>query len=151
MGAFDLITKTIKSDEWDEGEEVVIREMTYAESLEMQQIMMSEMSMKELQAFSTQKKATMLHSDDGSGVDIKASQLNFTEMALSKMERCIVSWTFQQDGKPIPVSRRSIQMLGTKYGTFINKKIEEINPNLDAEFQGESESDLQEGQGGITA
>ena len=133
MAAFDIPTRAIRDDSWDKGEEVVIKELTFSESSKLNIGMLDEMTIGETEDEETRKQ-------------LKVGRFNFERQQVDKMNACIVSWTFKQNGKAIPVNIESIRMLGASYGDFIQKEIEVMNPTRDEKFQTKSGAG-DEGQG----
>ena len=132
MGAFDtVIEQKIHSEEWDDNEWVVIREMTYIESVQHEQRPMLNMTIAQSQDKELQEK-------------VKIGDMDVIGQVLEKMVICIKEWSFTQNGKPAPVNRETISKLPKKYGEFIAEKIEELNPTRGADFQGDSEGDIPE-------
>jgi hypothetical protein len=134
MGAGDLITKTIRHDDWDKGEQVVITELRYGDSVELTSVAMHDLSMGEM--------------DDKE--KIKAIKLGALDMALptlALMEKCIVSWTLTKDGKIMKLNLENIKLISGRYGDYIADQIEELNPKRDDEFPDASGNSIQDGQG----
>lgn len=127
MGAFDENTITIRDVTWDESEHVVIRELSYGDFLKLQNAMFDDVTIGQSQ-------------DKVMREQIKVGSLKIDRQQLMKMEACIVSWSFNIDGKPIPVTMDNIRKLGSKYGQFISAKIAELNPERDSEFRDENEA-----------
>lgn len=123
MGAGDLITKTIRQDNWDAGEEVVIRETTYGENLAM------------LDAATTRVD----------GEDI----LNNTEFAQLNLAKSVVSWTLTKDGKIMKLNDAGFKAIKGHVAFFIMEEIDAFTPKKDAEFRDEPGNGTQ-GQGDST-
>ena len=109
MSAFDVVTKTIRHDSWDEGEEVVIKEPTYGENTKIS------------------KDCTKNNGD--------LDELKLADMMLVIS---IVSWTFKQNGKEAKLDLQNIKALPTSYVTFIAEQIGAFAINADDEFPNES-------------
>ncbi len=109
MGAFDLVERTIHHESWGEGEEVVIRELTYGE---------------------TTKITKSCTGDDG--------ELDEHKLADTMLTIGIVSWTFSKNGEVAKVNLATIRDLPTNYITFIAKELGEFAVDIDDDFQGET-------------
>lgn len=109
MSAFDIAVVTIHDEDWGEGEEVAIRELTYGESTKMS------------------KDCT-----DKSG---KLDEHKFADMLLPL---AIVSWTFKKDGEDVPVNLETIRGLTQSYVAFIAEKIGEFVGTADEDFPDEA-------------
>jgi hypothetical protein len=127
MAAFDVIQKTIRHESWDTDEEVVIRELTYGEQVKINNSMMGNVTIGEAQ-------------DETKREQILMGTLNLDKQHIDKMKMCIVSWTFKQNGKPLPVTVDTLRALKASYGDYIQEQIEELNPTRDEEFPGDSKA-----------
>ena len=127
MGAFDTAQKTIRDEGWDAGEEVVIRELTYGEQIEIDKISLSGLTLEQTKDKTRREQVTF-------------GSLATDKQALAKMQACIVSWTFEQGGKTLPINAKTIMSLRSSYGAYIAAQIEELNPTRDEDFQDESGS-----------
>jgi len=137
MGAFDLEQRTIRHSSWAKGEEVVIKEMTYAESARLTSIAMSDLSMGDVD--DKEKIAAM-----------KMSELDMGRPQIETLQMCIVSWTFKQGGKAMPVTLPNIKKMKGSYGDFIYEEIDKFNPEPDADFPAASGKGS-EGAGEVSA
>jgi hypothetical protein len=129
MGAGDLIQKTIKDKTWDKGEEVVIREMTYAESSQLTTMAMSDLTAGDVDS---EEKIQA----------VKVASLDMARPLLATLEMCIVSWTLTKNGKVMEVNPENIAGIKGAYGDFIMEEINKLNPEPDAEFQKDSDDSL---------
>jgi hypothetical protein len=109
MGAWDVATKTIHHDSWDDGEEVVLKEPTYGETIDIQ------------------KTCT--------GKDGELDEVRLADMMLMAG---IVSWTFKRNGKVEKVTLPNIKALPTSYVTFIAQELGGFAVNADDDFPGQS-------------
>lgn len=121
MGAFDLEQRTIRHSSWVKGEEVVIREMTFAESARLTSIAMADVSMGDVD--DKEKIAAM-----------KMGELDMGRPQIETLQMCIVSWTFKQSGKVMSVTLPNIKKMKGTYGDFIYEEIDKFNPEPDADF-----------------
>ena len=121
MGAFDKLTKTIKHESWDEGEEVVITELLYGDSVALQSASLANLSMADM-------------SDKEKQQSVKMGELDLSLPVVGLLQKCIVSWTFKKNGKVLPVTPENIKALRGHYGDYIAEKIEELNPTRDEQF-----------------
>jgi hypothetical protein len=119
MGAGDLIQKTIKDKTWDKGEEVVIREMTYAESSQLTTMAMSDLTAGDVDS---EEKIQA----------VKVASLDMARPLLATLEMCIVSWTLTKNGKVMEVNPENIAGIKGAYGDFIMEEINKLNPEPDA-------------------
>ena len=133
MGAFDLQTKKIqyKGDKdgngaWNDDEYVIIRELCYGDLLKLQNSMMDNVTLGESQ-------------DKVLREQIKLGTLGIDMQQLRKIESCIDEWTLTgASGKKMQVSIENIRKLNNASGQFIMEQIQELNPERDDDFQGES-------------
>ncbi len=121
MAAFDVVTRIIRHDSWDEGEEVVIKEPTYGESMKM-------------------AKA----STKGNG------EIDEFKMGDMMLINGIVSWTFTRDDDAVEINLPNIKSLPISYVTFIAEEIGEFTIPVDEDFPGGIGADTQ-GQGQVSA
>jgi len=133
MGAFDQLTKTIKDETWDDGEEVVITELLYGDSVTLQSASLANLSMADM-------------SDKEKQQSVKMGELDLGLPVIGLMEKCIVSWTLKKNGKVLPVTAENIRLLPARYGDYIAKQIEEMNPTRDEQFPGKSGIGSEKGQ-----
>jgi len=102
-------TKVIKADWWEDGEQVTIKKFSYGDRQRL----------------------------DGAAIrDMDAGdnkmRMDLYEMQMIKLESGIHSWTFKdQNGKVAPVTREYIHSLSERDGDFIEKAIDEYNPQED--------------------
>lgn len=126
MSRFDLKTETIHHPEWDEGETVTIREMTYAES---QRLAMAGMS-QDMKIPTDKKQRDAIQARGFTVADMDLERMKITAMMAG-----IQSWTFcNGDGKPVPVTEENIRLLSVRDGDFIMEAIDALNPERDDDF-----------------
>lgn len=123
MGAFDLKQKTIHHPNWEDGEEVVIRELTYGEASKIANVAMSDLTMGDA-------------SDQDKLSKIRMERIDLGRPQLETLKACIVSWTLKKNGKTAPISYENVASLPAIYGDFIMEEIEKLNPEPDDKFQG---------------
>lgn len=122
MGAGDLRTKTLRHSSWDDGEEVIIRDVTYAENLAM------------LEACTIK-------------IEGKEDEIDNTKFSNLLLAKSIVSWTLTKDGKVMKLNQSSFDAIKGWVMTYIMEQIGELSPKTDEDFpnptgngaQGESE------------
>lgn len=109
MAAFDMVTKTIHHEEWDDGEEVVIKELTYGE-----------------------------HTKISRGCTKNNGDLDELKLADMMLVTSIISWTFRQDGKEAKPNLENIKALPTSYVNYIANQIGEFIVVVDDDFPDKS-------------
>ena len=116
MGRFvsSVDTKKIRAEGWEDGEEVIIKKFSYGDRQKLESSAVGDVS-----------------------TDAKSMNMDLYEMQMVKLESGIQSWTFKDEqGKLAPVNREFIHKLSEGDGNFIEKAIDEYNPDTEKKVTG---------------
>ena len=126
MGRFEVQTEVIHADWWDKGEEVVIKERTWADD-------------QKLASLSLAEKGIRLKDAGELKRIVENTTLDLAAMNAHMMLLSIQSWTFTDgNGAPAPITRASIEQLSREDGEFIMEAIVALNPQRDEDFPADS-------------
>jgi hypothetical protein len=142
MSRFDLITQEVHADWWEEGETVVIKERSYYD-----QQRMAGMSIRKGGLDVDALKATATSNGQSAAESEMLKSFSIEDFSIITMLVSIASWTFEEDGRPVPVTLANIQRLSQRDGDFIMEAITELNPTRDENFPSGRDSGLPGWQG----
>lgn len=127
MGAFDIATKTIRADWWDEGESVTIKQFTFAERQTINASFNLEMKM---QVPDGRRRGRRNRSRDE--VQEMLTQMDMSHHNQLILQMGIVDWTFTNgNGQLLPVTDKNIRALRDDYANFILDEIDDFTTPRD--------------------